>query len=364
MKRVLVATTLMLPIFLMADMDRCVSCHGVDFEKKALGVSKVVKNMSEAEIKKALDGYKQGKGGPLKDVMIKEVNVGVDTDAMAADVYNEIHTPGFEEPDAEFIFKKRRTVRGLYKIKEALKKADPKKDRKKVTSSIKTFAFDILSYDKNLRDSINFDEIKPKKLSLKEILDVVTKAKSCTDHSFTEEKLLGCRKDFVTLATQISLNDAKMLAKKIKPKEKKAEEKVPLTKEEARKAIVGTWELKCSPAPQPNMWVTKRVEINDKLFAKGNMSFYSDANCTKKVKEINRNYTFDFGEITLGSDGKEAWEVDKLIGKEKKPMYTMIRFLGANRVLVADATKQNDGTTKKRRKNYFNPKAPGCQRVK
>jgi len=45
-------------------MDRCVSCHGVDFELKALGVSKVVKNMSEQEIKAALDGYKNGLGEP------------------------------------------------------------------------------------------------------------------------------------------------------------------------------------------------------------------------------------------------------------------------------------------------------------
>jgi cytochrome c-type protein NapB len=61
MKKIALATLFTLPVLLLADMDRCVYCHGVDFEKKALGVSKVVKNMSEKEIKAALDGYKQGK---------------------------------------------------------------------------------------------------------------------------------------------------------------------------------------------------------------------------------------------------------------------------------------------------------------
>ncbi len=87
----LIAVSLIFTLPILADMDRCVSCHGVDFEKKALGTSRVVKDMSEAEIKKALDGYKKGQGGAMKDIMIKEVNVGVDTDAMAAEVYHEIH---------------------------------------------------------------------------------------------------------------------------------------------------------------------------------------------------------------------------------------------------------------------------------
>ena len=39
--------------------------------------------------------------------MIKEVNLGVDTDAMSADVYNEARIPGFDEPNDEFIFQKR-----------------------------------------------------------------------------------------------------------------------------------------------------------------------------------------------------------------------------------------------------------------
>jgi len=53
---------------------KCAGCHGADFGKKALGVSKVVKNMKADEIVKALKGYKAGTfGGPMKGVMKGQV---------------------------------------------------------------------------------------------------------------------------------------------------------------------------------------------------------------------------------------------------------------------------------------------------
>jgi len=363
MKKILITSLLTLPVLLMADMDRCVACHGVDFEKKALGVSKVVKDMSEAEIKASLDGYKKGLGGSMKDVMIKEVNVGVDTDAMAADVYNEIHTPGFEEPDSEFIFKKRRSVRGMFKIKQALKKADSKdkKARQQISSQIKTFAFDLIAYDKDLRDSIDFNAIKPTMLKMPEIAERVSKAKKCVDHSFKDEELHKCQKDFVTLATQISLADAENIKKKIKPKDKKGEvKKVPETAQEAEKALVGTWSINCAVGQKPNTWTIKEVKINKDLTASGWMKIYSDKDCKNLVKEMKNKYSFKIGAIGVGDDGKEAWEVDKLIGPKKMPMYTMIRFLEANRVVVAAPSKGHDGKTKEARKNHFDSKWVGC----
>jgi len=48
----------------------CTGCHGKNFEKKAMGKSKVVKDMTADEITKALTGYKDGSyGGPLKTMM-------------------------------------------------------------------------------------------------------------------------------------------------------------------------------------------------------------------------------------------------------------------------------------------------------
>jgi len=142
---------LITPAVLLADMDRCVSCHGVDFEVKALGVSKVVKGMSEQQIKASLDGYKNGKGGPMKELMMSEVNVGVDTDAMAADVYSESITAGFEEPTEDFVFQKRFSVKTLNKLKNDIKAVSSKKDMKKISAQIKSIAFSMYTYDSLLQ---------------------------------------------------------------------------------------------------------------------------------------------------------------------------------------------------------------------
>ncbi len=48
----------------------CAGCHGANFEKKAMGVSKIVKDLSKDDIIKALKGYKDGSyGGSMKGIM-------------------------------------------------------------------------------------------------------------------------------------------------------------------------------------------------------------------------------------------------------------------------------------------------------
>lgn len=52
----------------------CAGCHGQHFEKVAMGKSKVVKDMSEADILVALKGYKNGSyGGDMKSLMTGQV---------------------------------------------------------------------------------------------------------------------------------------------------------------------------------------------------------------------------------------------------------------------------------------------------
>ncbi len=221
MKKLVINLTLALTTtstILLADMDRCVSCHGVDFEKQALGVSKVVKGMSELQIKQALDGYKKGQGGSMKELMIQEVNLGVDTDAMAADVYSETITPGFDEPNDEFIFQKRLNVRTLDKLKKSIKKANPKKDMKKISSQIKSVAFTMYTYDNLLKEKIKFENFisSNTKLDMKKILNIVTNVKTCVDHSFSEDEIVKCRVEFLNLAGSITQYEAKMIRKKQK----------------------------------------------------------------------------------------------------------------------------------------------------
>jgi len=223
-KMTALAMLVMTPIVSMADMDRCVSCHGVDFEKKALGVSKIVKDMSQQEIKAALDGYKNGLGGSMKELMIKEVNLGVDTDAMSADIYSESRTPGFDEPSDEFIFQKRLSVRTLHKLKNSIKKADAKEDMKKIVSQIKSAAFTMYVYDDLLKEKIDFKTMKPsdKKLDMKAILEEVSSVKSCVDHSFADTEIVKCRVDFLNLAGSLTRNEEK----KIKAKQKANKPKI------------------------------------------------------------------------------------------------------------------------------------------
>lgn len=52
----------------------CVACHGANWEKHAMGKSKVVAEMTHAEIAASLKGYKAGTyGGPMKGVMKGQV---------------------------------------------------------------------------------------------------------------------------------------------------------------------------------------------------------------------------------------------------------------------------------------------------
>jgi len=67
----------------------CAGCHGQHFEKKAMGKSKVVKDMSEADIVAALKGYKDGTyGASMKGLMKGQVASLSDEDikAMAATI--------------------------------------------------------------------------------------------------------------------------------------------------------------------------------------------------------------------------------------------------------------------------------------
>ncbi len=52
----------------------CAGCHGARGEKVALGKSKIIKDMSEADIVSSMLGYKAGTyGGPMKGIMAGQV---------------------------------------------------------------------------------------------------------------------------------------------------------------------------------------------------------------------------------------------------------------------------------------------------
>jgi cytochrome c553 len=72
----LILATAAVAVTLSADVNlgACVGCHGSNWEKVALGKSKVVKDMNVTEIETALLGYKDGTyGGTLAGVMKGQV---------------------------------------------------------------------------------------------------------------------------------------------------------------------------------------------------------------------------------------------------------------------------------------------------
>lgn len=60
---------------------KCVACHGANGEKVAMGKSKVISDMTKADIVTALKGYKDGSyGGPMKGLMKGQVTALSDAD--------------------------------------------------------------------------------------------------------------------------------------------------------------------------------------------------------------------------------------------------------------------------------------------
>ena len=87
MKKIVIATVLTAGALSLMAADgaaltaKCKGCHGADFGKKALGVSKVVKNLKADEIEAALKGYKAGTfGGSMKGIMKGQVGSMSDAD--------------------------------------------------------------------------------------------------------------------------------------------------------------------------------------------------------------------------------------------------------------------------------------------
>jgi cytochrome c-type protein NapB len=88
MKKIVIASIATLALVTAASAavngKACAACHGAHFEKHAMGKSKIVENLTHAEIAAALKGYKAGTfGGPMKGVMKGQVARYSDADLEA-----------------------------------------------------------------------------------------------------------------------------------------------------------------------------------------------------------------------------------------------------------------------------------------
>ena len=75
MKKIVLGTLVLgVAAFAAVNLGACKGCHGQNFEKKALGKSKIVSNMTKQAVSDSLVGYKNGTyGGPMKGVMKGQV---------------------------------------------------------------------------------------------------------------------------------------------------------------------------------------------------------------------------------------------------------------------------------------------------
>jgi len=95
--KVIALASLLAPTLYGASTAGCKGCHGASFEKKAMGKSKIVKDMSKADIVTALKGYKDGSyGGTMKGIMKGQVASLSDADMEA--IADEIKGGGAKAP--------------------------------------------------------------------------------------------------------------------------------------------------------------------------------------------------------------------------------------------------------------------------
>jgi len=84
MKKIVLITAILASAAFASPYAKCAGCHGQNGEKAALGKSKVIKDMSKAEIVAAMKGYKDGSyGGPMKGLMKGQAASLTDADIQA-----------------------------------------------------------------------------------------------------------------------------------------------------------------------------------------------------------------------------------------------------------------------------------------
>jgi len=130
----LIGCLLPMSIWASGNIKACAGCHGDHFEKKALGKSKVVANMSEEEIKNALQGYKDKTyGGPMKAIMYGQISKIGDINHAAKNIYNISHGEKLK-PNKE------KCIAKLDSIKNCVTKASSKEDMQKCRIQLVKFS--------------------------------------------------------------------------------------------------------------------------------------------------------------------------------------------------------------------------------
>jgi len=91
------------------NLHRCTECHGKHFEKSAMGLSRIVKDLSEEELSKALHGYKnETHGGTMQIVMSNQISKFTDEDIV--EIVKEIHDGNITDIVEEVLVDNRKDI--------------------------------------------------------------------------------------------------------------------------------------------------------------------------------------------------------------------------------------------------------------
>jgi hypothetical protein len=127
----------------------------------------------------------------------------------------------------------------------------------------------------------------------------------------------------------------------------------PTTQVEVAASLVGTWDTGCVDEAGLDIWYIQNLKINADNTGLSDYREYSAAGCNAADEILTElqplNYTV--GNETTAADGDPAVNLD--IGFSGDVLYTMVRFINADLLYVADKNLINDGLTPATRANDF-----------
>lgn len=117
MKKIVLSLLLVtVAAFAAVNTKACAGCHGANFEKHAMGKSKIVANMANKDVINALLGYKKGTyGGSMKMVMKSQIGKYSDDEIKAITIGK---SGKVEKPKAKVETKTKKTDLVLFKLND------------------------------------------------------------------------------------------------------------------------------------------------------------------------------------------------------------------------------------------------------
>jgi len=127
----------------------------------------------------------------------------------------------------------------------------------------------------------------------------------------------------------------------------------PTTPVEVAASLVGTWGTGCVEEAGLDIWYILNLKINADNTGLSDYREYSAAGCNAADEILTESEPFNYtvGNDTTAADGDPAVNID--LGFSGEVYYTMVRFINADLLYVADESLSNDGLTPATRANDF-----------